>query len=308
METANGGNFAELAFQSGSKGRNRAATWRCSVPDQTDDADGPFRMRLSLSVLEHLGLNLYSNIPAVLSEVVANSWDADASHVSISLDRDAGSVCVVDDGIGMSVADINDRFLYVGFRRREAGFSTSPNGRAVMGRKGIGKLSLFAIAETIRVESANAGTSSGFIMRAEDIRSHMAAGAGDYRPTPIPASDLEVVRGTQITLTDLRLRPTESTRSALRRRLARRFSVIGTENAFEVVIDGQSIGVTDRDFYSKIEYLWSFGDVDDTYEKLCINTKQTRRNLGPSLTMKTGESAAGWAQSMNSRAFRTRQT
>jgi hypothetical protein len=30
-----------------------------------------YTMRLSLSVLDHLGLNLYSNIPAVLSDVVA---------------------------------------------------------------------------------------------------------------------------------------------------------------------------------------------------------------------------------------------
>ena len=35
-------------------------------------------MSTSLSSLEHLGINLYSNIPAVLSEIVANAWDADA--------------------------------------------------------------------------------------------------------------------------------------------------------------------------------------------------------------------------------------
>ena len=30
-------------------------------------------MTISLNALEHLGINLYSNIPAVLSEVVANA-------------------------------------------------------------------------------------------------------------------------------------------------------------------------------------------------------------------------------------------
>ena len=43
-------------------------------------------MTISLNALEHLGINLYSNIPAVLSEIVANAWDADASMVSITLD------------------------------------------------------------------------------------------------------------------------------------------------------------------------------------------------------------------------------
>lgn len=35
-----------------------------------------YTMSLSLNVLNHLGINLYSSIPAVLSEIVANSWDA----------------------------------------------------------------------------------------------------------------------------------------------------------------------------------------------------------------------------------------
>ena len=36
-----------------------------------------YEMTLSLNVLRHLGFGLYSNIAAVLSEVVANSWDAE---------------------------------------------------------------------------------------------------------------------------------------------------------------------------------------------------------------------------------------
>ena len=36
-----------------------------------NQSQAPYRMRLSLNVLQHLGLRLYSNVPAVLSEVVA---------------------------------------------------------------------------------------------------------------------------------------------------------------------------------------------------------------------------------------------
>jgi hypothetical protein len=78
----------------------------------------PYTMRLSLSVLDHLGRNLYSNIPAVLSEVVANAWDADADRVEIVIDADSRTISVTDDGIGMTPMDLNDRFLYVGFERR----------------------------------------------------------------------------------------------------------------------------------------------------------------------------------------------
>ena len=45
-----------------------------------------YKMTISLNILNHLGINLYSNIPAVLSEVVANSWDADAETVEITID------------------------------------------------------------------------------------------------------------------------------------------------------------------------------------------------------------------------------
>jgi hypothetical protein len=38
----------------------------------------PYKLTLDLRVLDHLGIKLYSNAAAVLSEAVANAWDADA--------------------------------------------------------------------------------------------------------------------------------------------------------------------------------------------------------------------------------------
>ena len=40
-----------------------------------------YTLKIDLNVLNHLGLNLYSNVPAVLAELIANVWDADASTV-----------------------------------------------------------------------------------------------------------------------------------------------------------------------------------------------------------------------------------
>ncbi|MCY4150663.1 MAG: ATP-binding protein [Aestuariivita sp.] len=74
-------------------------------------------MTISLNVLEHLGMNLYSNVPAVLSEIVANAWDADARKVAITLDKVQGQI-IIDDGIGMGRDEVIDRFLNVGFKRR----------------------------------------------------------------------------------------------------------------------------------------------------------------------------------------------
>jgi hypothetical protein len=38
-----------------------------------------YKMTVDLNVLEHPCINLHSNIAAVLTEVVANAWDANAS-------------------------------------------------------------------------------------------------------------------------------------------------------------------------------------------------------------------------------------
>ena len=109
-----------------------------------------YRMTLSLNVLNHLGINLYSNTPAVLSEVVANAWDADAKNVSIDIDKSNDEITITDNGHGMTISDANEKLLMVGYRRREMGNAiTELFKRPVMGRKGIGKLSLFSIAKNI---------------------------------------------------------------------------------------------------------------------------------------------------------------
>ena len=71
-----------------------------------------YKMTLDLSTLKHLGIGLYSNVPTVLSEAVANAWDADASRVNISTGGD--KITIEDDGCGMTVADANEKYLMVG--------------------------------------------------------------------------------------------------------------------------------------------------------------------------------------------------
>ena len=111
-----------------------------------------YKMSISLNVLNHLGINLYSNSVAVITETVANGWDADASVVTIDIDASSNTITIEDDGIGMSTDEINAHFLHIGYNRRKSNDTvTTPSGRNVMGRKGLGKLSLFSIAQGIRI-------------------------------------------------------------------------------------------------------------------------------------------------------------
>ena len=127
-----------------------------------------YQMTINLNVLNHLGINLYSNIPAVLSEVVANSWDADATNVDIEIEPER--IIITDDGHGMTLEDINDKYLKIGYERRDRQpVKTVKYDRDVMGRKGIGKLSLFSVAESVKVESLKDGSQNGFIMSTDEI-------------------------------------------------------------------------------------------------------------------------------------------
>ena len=101
-------------------------------------AEHKYEMTISLQIVEHLGLNLYSNTSAVISEAVANAWDADAKTVEITLEKDC--ITIKDDGCGMDTDDINNKYLTVGYQKRHLVPIPPMLNRKVMGRKGIGKL------------------------------------------------------------------------------------------------------------------------------------------------------------------------
>lgn len=110
-----------------------------------------FIFNISLSVLNHLGRNLYRNFITVLGEAISNSWDADASNVWIEIDRNARSMLIIDDGFGMSAEDFQTKFLKIGYSKRKDGQCKTPNGRPYIGRKGIGKLALLSCAQKIHI-------------------------------------------------------------------------------------------------------------------------------------------------------------
>ena len=71
--------------------------------------DGKLELSFDPNTIQHLGVSLYSQLPSVLSELVSNSWDADAENVSIEFYDDGLNKSIVyqDDGHGMSYDELN---------------------------------------------------------------------------------------------------------------------------------------------------------------------------------------------------------
>ena len=112
---------------------------------------------------------MYDRVSAVLAELIANAYDADAEKVKVTLpvgrflahkgeDQiiDEGfEIIIEDDGSGMTAQQVNDYYLNVGYNRRSRGEQTPVRGRRVMGRKGIGKLAPFGICREVEIISAS---------------------------------------------------------------------------------------------------------------------------------------------------------
>jgi uncharacterized protein (UPF0335 family) len=129
-------------------------------------------LRISRLTIDKLGVKLYDKVSAVVAELIANGYDADAEKVTVRLPLgvalakkdenknpvDLGYVIEVeDDGHGMTPQEAQDFYLEVGRDRRlhkGQGSTSRDKQRPVMGRKGIGKLAPFGICSRIEVLSA----------------------------------------------------------------------------------------------------------------------------------------------------------
>lgn len=137
-----------------------------------------YSLRISRLTIDKLGVKLYDRVSAVVAELIANSYDADATLVSVRLPlatllsvpepgSSGWSVVVQDDGHGLTPDEAQRYYLKVGSDRRlpgGAGATSREKKRPVMGRKGIGKLAPFGICKTIEVLSAGGErTDSGYL-------------------------------------------------------------------------------------------------------------------------------------------------
>lgn len=129
-----------------------------------------YTMRISRLTIDKLGIQMYDRVSAVLAELIANCYDADAEHVTVTLPfgrylaekhgdlvKDLGyEIKIEDDGSGMTSGEVNRYYLQVGFNRRIDRSEITPKWkRRVMGRKGIGKLAPFGICREVEVVTSS---------------------------------------------------------------------------------------------------------------------------------------------------------
>lgn len=165
-------------------------------------------LTFDLRTIEHLGIQMYKTLPPVLSEMISNAYDADATFVDIKLiEKDNNKqIIIIDDGCGMSFEEINNSFLVIGRNRRKSDFQNlglTPKGRKVTGRKGLGKLAIFGIATHIEIQTIKDGKENIFAMDLNDILDEKNNGI--YKPQIIKYNENVAYKsGTKITLSGIK--------------------------------------------------------------------------------------------------------
>lgn len=233
----------------------------------------PFTFEISLSVLNHLGRNLYRSFITVLGEAISNAWDADAENVRIYINKEKNSFFIKDDGTGMTADDFQNKFLKIGYSKRREGKYSPRKKRPYIGRKGIGKLALLSCAERIAVISKkHGGDYIGGVIDNSDLDQAITE---DLTPKECPLGECE-----QATFSDYTENHDQGTiiyfeniKDGIRNSLDYLKKVIALYFRFSLLDKDFKIFIEDKlitldcldDLASKTEFLWIINDLDDPY-------------------------------------------
>jgi len=130
-------------------------------------ANSKYKFDITPHIVRQLGEQLVSDEITALLELIKNSYDADASYVSIEINTSGqylkeklyypshnGFITVEDDGFGMSEETILKSWLIISYsqkRQLKEAKKTTPGGRIPLGDKGLGRLSTQRLADICEI-------------------------------------------------------------------------------------------------------------------------------------------------------------
>jgi uncharacterized protein (TIGR02391 family) len=203
-------------------------------------------------------------MPPALAELIANAYDACATEVHVRLyDVNEKKVVIQDNGVGMSFEQVNDYFLRIGRNRREEKQESSCE-RTPTGKKGLGKLALFGIGDTIDITTIQNHKGVNFKLDWNEI---IAWHGSDYEPKFEKIEHSELESGTTITLTNLK-RKTGFPVDEYAESLSKLFDFTSDFTIYVSLNDGEAIKVDNMLKYESIipEFEWNIQDVINANE------------------------------------------
>lgn len=232
------------------------------LQDGTHMAQRKYIMTVAGQLFRHLGLQMYSGAVPAISELISNAYDAMARNVWIRLPtgrplQENDQIEVVDDGHGMTFDECNAHYLNVGRDRRrgQSGRTEPYNGldpRRVQGRKGIGKLAAFGIADHVGLRTVKNNRISHFALDYTELtRNDDFADHDGYEPEILSEDGrpTDEVAGTAILLSRLKI-TRRIDADEFRRSIARRLLVL--DDNFRVHVNDSLISRDEIPFQVRV--------------------------------------------------------
>lgn len=111
---------------------------------------GNLSFKVNKEVVSHLSIGLYRNFGRAIKELISNAYDAGATELKIKLDLKNSEIIVRDNGRGMDIKEIEQRFLSIGYTTPSSD-KVDELGRKRIGTFGIGCLSVFPYCNKLQV-------------------------------------------------------------------------------------------------------------------------------------------------------------
>ena len=240
------------------------------------------KFTFEIGTIDHLGVKLYSTIPPMIAELISNAWDADAHNVYMYFnDGAAKSIVVKDDGSGMDFDELNEKFLKIGRNRRVSTHSdVTPGERPVLGKKGLGKLSMFGIGKKITISTVKDGKKNSFVMDYDAIKA--CSQQKTYEPTILEYEvATQEASGTEIKIENL-ARQSGFDLEGIRRNILNRFSIFSTDFIVHINDDDKLLinknGIITENYQFKWNFPKDFNEEQQSFQSLYdfgINNKIT---------------------------------
>ena len=128
------------------------------------DENQVLKWRFDVSTFRLIGRDLITDRVTALFELVKNCYDANATETTIvfnnvGLEKNGeSSIIIKDDGIGMSFADIRDKWMVIGTsNKRSNPYSPEPFNRKCVGEKGIGRFAVDKLGDKVNIITKQVG-------------------------------------------------------------------------------------------------------------------------------------------------------
>ena len=244
--------------------------------------DKTLHFRASTNVKHLFGRGLVTDQVAAVFELVKNSYDADAKRVDIvftGLKTNTPTLSIIDDGTGMDLQDINEKWMVIGTDSKKGKMVSPIFNRPINGDKGIGRFSVDRLGALLDMQSQKRGSSQSYSLHFN--WSDFDAEAKDIEDISIYYTEQESSsrnHGVSLIISELRDDWNEVKIRELFRNLRQLKSPFSQEDTFKIYITAEEYGYYNQEVtvekLENISSLWVTAEISSDspeFIKLIVN-------------------------------------